>query len=407
MTLSAANQTGILEDAQMPRRDWILLPLLSLTTVVLLAGSMLLLARQRFPASDKTLFDCLVLNDPSTGERGIPNSKCSEKMGESQPIEYRFNGSGYRSDVEFRSKDPETYRIVMVGTSVALGMHVPREETFASLLPLELSRHTGRKVELHNEGWGGTPHGVALRFNEVLADKPDMVLWILTYWDIANVSFVLPQPAPALDRRGRLVRIWSSLRRDFTTESVPDALHGILERSVEKLSPSSVLMLRHYLYQSQSQYVNSYLIAGDDESGFLKTKPSAAWLSRLRQFNIYAADIEKRAHEAGVPLVAVLVPNRAQVAMISMGEWPTGYDPYKLGDELRSAITSSGGTYLDILPAFRYIPNPEQNYFAVDGHPTANGHAILSSLLAKELVSGAVPSLRVTTQAQVSSEQRR
>jgi len=165
--------------------------------------------------------------------------------------------------------------------------------------------------------------------------------------------------------------------------------------------------LRHFLFESQSQFVKSYLMSGDGQTGFLKAEPSAEWKTRLRRFCDAVAENEARAEAAGVTLVAVLVPNRAQAAMISMREWPAGYDPYKLGEEVHSTITSNGGTYIDILPDFSHIPNPEQYYFPVDGHPDADGQAILSGLLAKELTSGAVPALRVAAQPQLAQEQKR
>ena len=80
------------------------------------------------------------------------------------------------------------------------------------------------------------------------------------------------------------------------------------------------------------------------EAEFLKTDPNPEWRVRLKEFDGVAAGMEERSRAAGVPFVAVLLPNRAQVAMISMGEWPAGYDPYKLGDDLRTIITSHGGT---------------------------------------------------------------
>jgi hypothetical protein len=48
-------------------------------------------------------------------------------------------------------------------------------------------------------------------------------------------------------------------------------------------------------------------------------------------------------------------------------------------------IERHSGTYIDILPDFRPIPNPEKYYFPVDGHPDADGHAFLSKLVAKGL----------------------
>ena len=50
------------------------------------------------------------------------------------------------------------------------------------------------------------------------------------------------------------------------------------------------------------------------------------------------AEIDGLAKDAGVPLVAVFVPNRAQAAMISRGDWPAGYDPFKLEHEVRDSI---------------------------------------------------------------------
>jgi hypothetical protein len=59
------------------------------------------------------------------------------------------------------------------------------------------------------------------------------------------------------------------------------------------------------------------------------------------------------------------------------------------------------------LPGFRPIPNPEKYYFPVDGHLDADGHRIVSGLLAKGLMSGAVPALNVAAQTRAAHEQGR
>ena len=65
-----------------------------------------------------------------------------------------------------------------------------------------------------------------------------------------------------------------------------------------------------------------------------------------------------------------------------------------LADLVRAIETvAGGGTYVDVLSGFRSIPNPEQNYMPVDGHPTAAGHAMISGVLAQALTSGAAPAL--------------
>jgi hypothetical protein len=93
--------------------------------------------------------------------------------------------------------------------------------------------------------------------------------------------------------------------------------------------------------------------------------------------------------------------------MISlMGDWPGGFDPYKLDNDLRSIVVSHGGTYVDILPGFRAIPNPQLGYYAIDGHPNAAGHATITRLLSEKLVDGAVAGLGVSGPQHVGPEPR-
>jgi hypothetical protein len=127
----------------------------------------------------------------------------------------------------------------------------------------------------------------------------------------------------------------------------------------------------------------------------------------LEVFQGDAEQFEQQAKAAGVPFVAVLLPNRAQAAMISMGEWPKGYDPYKLDAELRGIVEGRGGIYIDILLSLQKISSPEQYYFPVDGHLNVDGHAVLSKLLSERLTDGLVPALRADAQQQTALEQRR
>jgi hypothetical protein len=408
MTQSGAGDPGTLKEAKLPRRDWILLPMLSLLTIVLMAVSTELVARRAFSESKTSLKSCLVLNDAATGVRGIPNSVCWEKMPENQLMEYRLDCSGYRTGMACGPKPPGTYRIVMIGSSVAMGERVPIEKTVATLLPKELSPPAGRKVELYNEAMGyGFARNTALRFNDVLAAKPDLILWVLTLVDVKLAGFLYPEnPFTTLDHA-------SSSQPRLTDSLKTSVKNAIRDHGGTFVSGTA---LRHFLYQheSQDQYLHSYLTMPNGAEGFwdagpgaLRAEPSPEWLTHLREFDGYAAEVEGKARTAGVPLVAVLVPNRAQAAMISKGDWPAGFDPYTLDRALRSIVTSHGETYLEILPDFRTIPNAERHYYPLDGHPDADGHAIIAGFLAKELSSGAVPELRALTQPQVALDKGR
>jgi len=398
------------QEANLPMRDWMLLPVIGLSTIVFLAISAELLARWVFPVYEVGLKDCFATDNLSGDAPVKPNSVCWEQIAESKFIaEYRFNSRGHRAGMEMEAKRPGTYRIVMIGSSFAMGLFVPRDMTFAALLPAELSRETGRNIELYNEATGGEFRGgpfpvrtSARQFPQVLSAAPDMILWVVTPNDFRNAynDAIAPpdretQPTASLPdkQQDSLPNFWSKLQLALAQGTLGKKLRARWEDS------RTSLVLRHILIasESQDQYVRSYL-KNEEDAGFLKAELTGHWQRLLQNFQIDAADFESQARAAGIPFVTVLVPNRAQAAMLSMSEWPAGYNPYKLDDELRGIIVSNGGTYIDILRDFQTIPNPEREYFPVDGHPDADGHALIARLLGKELIGGAVPALKVQAQ---------
>jgi hypothetical protein len=404
---------GELGEEQLPQYDWIVIPILGLSTIVLLALGTRSIAARSFSESKSTTIPCLTLNDPSTGVRGIPNSVCREKGMESEPVEYRFNSCGHRAGMDCGPKSPGTYRIVMVGSSFNFGMFVTREKSFAALLPEQLSIQTGRRVELYNEAleWE-FPASAALRIPRAFAEQPDMILWVLTPPDIDKSNEILPYYLrPPLDAQGDTSqRIWGRIRVSFATHSVTDASALVWARVVSvwtgmvdrfRFSPSGVL-LQHILYSDRNLYLRSYLMQADYEGGFLKSNQSEKWQNNLRYFDQDDTEIQRQARSACVPLVVVLMPNRAQAAMISMGEWPAGYDPYKLNNELRAIVENRGGIYIDVFPYFRTVPNPERHYFPVDGHPDSVAHAMFAGFLARELTSGVIPDLKAGSAHQIA-----
>lgn len=381
MTQPVVAEPAHAKAAGIPARDWIKGSALGLLTVFLLAGSAELAARILFPAKSGTGAgeDCMVLHDGTGNVKGIPHCVVWEKPLEGELSDYRFNSSGYRNDSDFAPKQPGTYRIVVLGTSMATGLRVPQEKTFSALLPAELSRRTGRNVEVYNLGlpWR-SPEAIAQHMKEAVALQPDLVLWAITPKDVWNKSWVVPTfEAPA---RSPNATIWSRIRAAMA----PDALWARLSKDVSQLR--TVTMLRHYLYASPSLYVPSSLKGGDYDDEFLQSRSSPGWLRQLAAFDTSAASVAAQCREAGIPFAAVLIPDRTQVALVAMmADRPDGLDPYKLDNDLRSIITSHGGTYIDILPDFRTLPNPQMDYMAVDGHPNAAAHAEIAQFLTGQL----------------------
>jgi hypothetical protein len=67
-----------------------------------------------------------------------------------------------------------------------------------------------------------------------------------------------------------------------------------------------------------------------------------------------------------------------------------------LGRRIQPIVAKHGGLYVDILPYYQRIPNPEAGFFRVNGHPNELGHQIFSTLIADQLTGGAMPALSAT-----------
>ncbi len=411
MTQSGPTEPEAAQGPRSRRRDWILLPGLSLLTICLMAVSAEALSRWFYPVTQVGFQNCFATNDP-TGDAAVkPNSVCWEQTAESNfKAEYRFNSRGHRAGTELKSKTPDTYRIVLIGSSLTQGLFVPREKTFAFLLPEELSMQAGRKVELYNEATGGKFRGgpyptqnSAQHFDQVLAAQPDVILWVITPTDISNAGSsdnADSADAEAPKKEDLRSATDSAKPRSFwkkVTASIVEGTFGERLKSRWENTRASIV-LKHLLIASESkdEYIKSYLM-DENNANFLKSEPDSKWQRQLQNFDVEFAEIAGLAKSAGVPLVAAFVPNRVQAAMLAAGEWPSDYDPYKLDHELRDLVKNHGGTYIDILPEFRKIPNSEKHYFPVDGHPDATGQAIISRLLASALMKVALPASRAAS----------
>jgi hypothetical protein len=351
-------------------------------------------ARLIYTTSQTTTAPCLILNDTAGGVRGVPNARCQQKIPESRLTTFVFNRCGHRAGTECGPKPPDTYRIVMVGSSFAFGMWVEREQSFAALLETGLSHQTGRKIEIYNEAmqWG-TPHSVAVRFGEVLAAQPDMVLWPITPYDIENADLL--DPGAATPRGGApldcRLESWRRYLQSLWTTSPGEAVAARWQKSLGLLNCTrTIFLLQHWLYQSQTEYLEHYLADGP-AADFLRRHPSQAWQRDAAQFAQYVADIQARTASVGARLVVVVLPNRAQAALISLGHWPENFDPYGLGARVENIVSAAGGSYLDVLHDFQQVPAPEQYYFPVDGHLDPAGHAVVARILSKALTEGPQP----------------
>ena len=375
---------------QVRRRDWIVLPLLAVLTSVVLVGSVELAARWRFPVPHGTADSCFVMNDPVRGVYGKPGCTFNGKNEDSDPVLYQLDANGYRNPPGLATRSPQSFRILLAGSSMAFGLFVPEQETMAALLPDLLQTRTGRPVELYDEGIlrAYKIHSY-VRLQDPSHTTPDLVLWMLGPTDMRDAAMDgLPKLMDRSDP-GLLPWMMHRLREHFADGNLQVALgHMLAETRTEFAS-------RYYAYRSPTLYLRSYLAQVDYENGFLRTHLSPGWKANLEQIGSDLADVSRQAKAAHIPLAVFYVPNHAQAEMVAMGKWPKGYDPYQLNEVLRQMVTADGDTFLDILPGYRTVPVEEiqHDYYLVDGHPNAGGQALMARLTAQALLRNPPPGL--------------
>lgn len=366
-------------------RDAALLAVVSLSTFGLLAGSLEFTARRLFRRSSTMVWSCFKEGARSAGILPIPNSVCWEKLPESPLVEYRFNACGYRSVAGCGAKPAGSLRVVLIGSSFVLGYQVPYNQAFGTVLERKLSSMTGHGVEVDNHGLlFGTPRAVALHLDEALAAAPDLILWVVTPWDVQNVSKVINEaPLAAVDRAGGPPPPkWRRYLDAFSRDGVLSVIRG----------SRSVLLVQHLLFQSRSQYLRSYMLK--DDRGVLAKQVSPEWRQHWDDLDSIAKEMADRTKAAGVPFAVTAIPDRAGALMISSRTWPAELDPFAFGEQIRSITLRHGAVYLDLLDSFRRQPAAEQLYYTVDGHLNGDGHALIARLLADRITTGFVPALK-------------
>jgi hypothetical protein len=365
------------------RRDFLLMAIIGLLTIIVISVSAEFIARTRYYESATSLNACLDDSDPKLGVRGKPNTVCHEKSLESADVQYRLDARGYRSDTAPGPKPATVYRIVLIGSSVPMGERAELKESIAALLAPRLSARTGRKIEVYNEGMAwGFARNTNLRFQDALDVQPDLILWLVTPLDIARSEMTLPHLVDTPPAGNGI-----------------ESLKNAILKAVRKHGGEIVIgqVLRHYLYnfQSTNETVRSYLQgqSADDESGFLRVAQGPVWQGHWVDFAGHTQDMFARARAAGIPMAVAFAPDREQAAMISLGEWPKDFDPYGIDERVRRLVEADGGTFIELLPRFREVPDSQRLYLPLDGHPTVAGYAFLSDALTAQLTAGTIPAL--------------
>ena len=115
-----ANATSTAEEAPLPRRDLLILPLISICTIVLCLIAAESLASYFFASQE--LNPCMVA-DPVHGAKFKPNCTVRMKAAEGPWVTSSYNDCGYRTKESCGPKSPGTTRIALLGSSASEGFY--------------------------------------------------------------------------------------------------------------------------------------------------------------------------------------------------------------------------------------------------------------------------------------------
>lgn len=348
----------------LPARDWFLLPLTSLMTLILMLAVSELGARIFWP--EQLLDECIV-TDTKLGIKFKPNCRSIVKSAETDWIENSYNNCGFRTAESCGPRILPSFRAAIIGSSISSGYLIPYGETFAARATETLKRRCGVPVDFQNLAVPGSKLDKALGFVEpALALHPDLLLMALSAHDLEVLGGGLQDAAPSSHLPSR-------------------TFNRILLATAAQLRASrAVAVAQHFLYENLEVYLPLYLKHGD-EVDYLRPPLSSAWLRRLELFDQEVAEIAAKAKAANVPFMVVFVPQRAQAALLQWKHLSSNIDPDLLGKALGEVTRRNGVLYLDLTRTIVANGSVKGLYYAVDSHPNGTASAIISDSILSAL----------------------
>lgn len=363
-------------------RDFVVLPLLALATF---AGC--LAAAEGFAQ----LVMPQELRDSCESVKGHDANCVSRmKVAEGPAVTMRYNECGSRSAASCFAPPPRNYRIVTLGTSVSNGYGVRLENMYSTVAAARLAESCKRPVDFQHVaiGWAGSsPEQVAgwlgPKTEEALALKPDVLLVVVTSWDL--YKYAPAEEAPAgVSATASLTR-FSGLR-DTSIFKFGKSVMGFLREQRE--SSRFVLMARHMLYRNEDYFLTGHL-SNVEEDGYLQPTYTPSWERRVAMFETAMLAVDAKAKAAGVPVAIIYQPGDA-LTLLARRDRPD-LDAKHLGRRFAEIAARHGWTFIDPLPGFAASPRNRDLFYRVNGHPNGAGHRLLGQSLAEALATASTP----------------
>jgi hypothetical protein len=347
---------------KVPRGDLIILPLISVATLVVLLVAGEVIAREIFP-QDAAGEPCEYRT--ADGFRYRPFCTSQTKVWEGPWITQQFNECGYRTAEPCEPRPPDALRMVVAGSSTARGALVNYADSFAARASDALSRDCGEMVDVQNLGTEPSDvDRIDRRLPEALALHPSAIVMTIGPYDLVHLK---DPPLPPADTPAKPFR------------PTPQNFLGLLRES------RLFELMQYELYRDPAFQIRTFLLNGDP-ADYVRTPLSAAWRQRVADLGELLGRITAQTAPAHVPVLLLYIPERAQAAMAKEKDPSAGIDPLVLGRALGLAATEHGVSFHDATPAFAAALDFQSLFYLTDGHPQAGGHAALAGVVTRALL---------------------
>lgn len=359
----------------LPRRDYIILPLLSLLTVVVMFCITEITTRVFWQKDEDN--PCRV-PDSRLRFRYLPNCTARIKAFESPWVDHAYNDCGYRSKASCRNRARRTIRIALLGTSFSEGYMVPYDSTVGGLSERELTRVCRRPVEIQNLSALVSTMDVYHRVDAALDLHPDLVMILLAPHDVEYMSgdkemASRKDPRP-INPGDNVVAAASPLKR----------LSTFLKGS------RTMQVAQHFLFQNGQTYVRLYLLYGD-HADFLRSPLTPLWETRFAKLDVLLGEMADAFHSHGIPTVFVAGMQRAEAQLLSSHDLPSGIDPYAFERETSEISAKHGIISIEVDRDFSRLPDAGRFFYPVDGHLNTEGSELFGTYVWRQLLAKDLP----------------
>jgi hypothetical protein len=309
-----------------------------------------------------------------------PNCTDVREHLEAGTVVYHWNDCRVRSDHPCAPRPPGVTRILAVGDSFTMGSLVSQGEAWPAALETWLRSHGAPSVEVLNRGVSGYDlyqitslardaseydAGIVVLAFGAETLFADLSAVRLRAFDAAAAERFAEGPKEEASRLGLQLTLASQLKRL--------AKYGWLS-----------LHLQELLFKSDRLYVEVY--RRFNNAGWLDSPLPHPWRQRIDDAQRLILDLDAQLRAEDRQLVLLIIPQRVQLVLASTAA-RAGLDPHALLGPLATIAREHGIPVVDALGILDKHPRPEDLYYPLDGHPTAEGDRLLGESMGNFLLT--------------------